>query len=171
VTDAIAAATSLIEALAPGGRPVTLRTPLERDESRWFLAAADQGILRFEDCPPDCFRRRKWGVSGPDHFRTPAGKPRHLFSKPVGDVAWLNREYVPHLAAFALAVLQGGFDASRASFSLYRRFSRDLVAKRSRLILASSSPRTRSCQAGPYGSGDDRRSVGGMGGGVSASGG
>lgn len=61
---------------------------------------------------------------------TPAGKPRHVFSKPDPGVAWLNREYIPHLAAFARAALDFGLDASRASLSLYRKFGRDLVTKR-----------------------------------------
>jgi hypothetical protein len=79
--------------------------------------------------PADCFRFKKFRARGPDHFVTPAGAPRHLFSKPGGDPAWLNREYIPHIAAYALA-LDHGYDANRSSFSLYRKFSRDLLAKR-----------------------------------------
>lgn len=69
-------------------------------------------------------------MAGPDHFDTPAGKPRHLFSKPGYEVAWLNREYVPHIAAYGRAVLDGGYDPGRSSFSLYRKFGRDLIVKR-----------------------------------------
>jgi hypothetical protein len=127
---AIAEATRLIERLAPAGRPVAVRPPLEADESEWFRAAVTEGVVVFEDCPADCFRLKKWAASGPDHFRTPSGKPRHLFSKPVGDVAWLNREYVPHIAAYAAAVLKHGYRRQRSSFSRYRTFSRDLIVKR-----------------------------------------
>ena len=61
---------------------------------------------------------------------TPAGRPRHLFSKPVGEVGWLNREYVPHIAAYARAVLGQGYDPTRSSFFRYRKYSRDLITKR-----------------------------------------
>jgi hypothetical protein len=80
-------------------------------------------------CPDDCFRFKKYGIAGPDHFDTPSGKPRHMFSKPGDEVAWLNREYVPHIAAYGMAILDDGYDGTRSSFSLYRKFGRDLVAK------------------------------------------
>jgi hypothetical protein len=98
-TDPVHRATQLISLLAPGGAPVLIRIPLAEDESRWFVRAVEESIMTFSDCPRDCFRFRRWGVSGPDHFVTPAGRPRHLFSKPIGPEAWLNREYVPHIAA------------------------------------------------------------------------
>lgn len=82
------------------------------------------------DYPLDCFRSKKWNASGPDHFVTPAGNPRHLFSKPTEPEAWLNREYVPHIAAFAFAILQHGYDPGACSFSRYREFGRDLIPKR-----------------------------------------
>lgn len=119
-----------LEALAPGGAPLQTRTPFSTDESEWFLRTAREEVFRFLTCPDDCFRFRKHGVAGPDHFETPAGKPRHLFSKPGDDVAWLNREYVPHIAAYGMAILGAGYDARRSSFSLYRTFGRDLIAKR-----------------------------------------
>lgn len=53
-----------------------------------------------------------------------------MFSKPGDELAWLNREYVPHLGAYGYAILAVGYDASRSSFSLYRKFSRDLITKR-----------------------------------------
>jgi hypothetical protein len=123
-------ATRLIEALAPGGHPVPIRVPLVEDESQWFIRAVDDGVVSFRECDPTCFRLKKWGASGPDHFATPTGKPRHLFSKPIGPEAWLNREYVPHIAAYAKAILDHGYPKERSSFSLYRKFGRDLVAKR-----------------------------------------
>ena len=51
---------------------------------------------------------KKWDATDPDHFDTPSGRPRHLFSKPIGPQAWLNREYVPHIAAYAKAVIGHG---------------------------------------------------------------
>lgn len=110
-------ARALIASLAPADQSVLIRVPLLEDESEWFIRAVDDGLVAFEECPTDCFRYKKWKVPGPDHFVTPAGKPRHLFSKPVGEVAWLNREYVPHIAAYARAVLGQRFDPSRSSFS------------------------------------------------------
>ncbi|MFF3671849.1 hypothetical protein [Microtetraspora malaysiensis] len=127
--NAVLSATELIETLAPGRRPVPIRVPLDQDECVWFLRAVTDGIVSFGECPPTCFRLKKWGASGPDHFATPAGKPRHLFSKPVGDIAWLNREYIPHIAAYSLAVIRYGYDPNASSFSLYRTFSRDLIGK------------------------------------------
>jgi hypothetical protein len=121
---------ALIERLAPGGHPVPIRTPLVEDECVWFQRAVTAGLIRFTTCSEDCFRFKKWGVAGPDHFTTPHGKPRHLFSKPIGPEGWLNREYVPHIAAYAYVVLAGGYDPARSSFSLYRTFTRDLIVKR-----------------------------------------
>ncbi|MGQ0431253.1 MAG: hypothetical protein ACT452_02460 [Microthrixaceae bacterium] len=126
---AIAAATTLIESLAPRGAPVPIRTPLLADECRWFLRSVQAGVVEFDACTAACFRFKKWG-SGPDHFLTPAGKPRHLFSKPDDQQAWLNREYVPHIAAYAKAILHHGYDRDRSSFSRYRAFSRDLIVKK-----------------------------------------
>ena len=126
----ISEATRLIEGLAPGGYPCPIRTPLVEDECRWFVRAIEAGVTHFRECDPGCFRAKKWGVSGPDHFETPSSKPRHLFSKPIGPEAWLNREYVPHIAAYARAIIDHGYDQQRSTFSLYRSFTRDLISKR-----------------------------------------
>jgi hypothetical protein len=107
-----------------------VRIPFARDEAVWFLRSVEQNVVCFRECPADCFRFRKYGVAGPDHFDTPTGKPRHLFSKPGTETAWLNREYVPHIAAYGRAILDAGYPASRSAFSLYRVFSRNLLAKR-----------------------------------------
>jgi hypothetical protein len=128
--DPLSEATQIITSLAPGHRPVPIRTPLVRDECTWFLQAIALGIIRFRECPPDCFRRKKWGQAGPDHFDTPTGAPRHLFSKPTGETAWLNREYIPHLAAYTLAIERYGYTKARSSFSRYRTYSRDLISKK-----------------------------------------
>ena len=130
MSDVCVEALGRLQALAPGGAPFVIREPLATDESEWFLRTLDAQLFPFRECPEDCFRYKKFGMAGPDHFSTPAGKPRHLFSKPGLDVAWLNREYVPHIAAYGFAVLARAYDPSRSSFSLYRAFSRDLIAKR-----------------------------------------
>ncbi|MDQ4131471.1 MAG: hypothetical protein M3133_10885, partial [Actinomycetota bacterium] len=64
------------------------------------------------------------------HFTTPAQGPRHLFSRPDLPEASLNREYVPHIAAYAFAVLAAGYEPERSGFSVYRKFERDLLEKR-----------------------------------------
>jgi hypothetical protein len=128
--DDIVSATRLVQSLAPGGFPCPIRVPLVDDECRWFLRAVEGEIVRFRECEATCFRFKKWKQTGPDHFDTPAGKPRHLFSKPIGPEAWLNREYVPHIAAYAKAILKHGYPIENSSFSLYRKFSRDLISKR-----------------------------------------
>lgn len=130
MSDDVTEATRVIELLAPGGFPCPIRVPLVEDECRWFLRAVDHDVIQFRECDPTCFRFRKWKVSGPDHFDTPFGKPRHLFSKPIGPEAWLNREYVPHIAAYAKAVLDHGYAIEHSSFSLYRKFAHDLIDKR-----------------------------------------
>jgi hypothetical protein len=129
MADPITQATRLIESLAPGGFPTPIRVPLVEDESRWFERAVDADVVRFRECDAGCFRFKKWGTAGPDHFDTPSGKPRHLFSKPIGPEAWLNREYVPHIAAYAKAILDHGYSAERSTVSRYRTFTRDLIAK------------------------------------------
>jgi hypothetical protein len=52
-----------------------------------------------------------------------------LFSKPDPEVAWLNREYIPHIAACARAILELGYRSDQSAFSLYRRYSRNLLTK------------------------------------------
>ena len=50
-----------------------------------------------------CFCFKKWNAIGPDHFDTPSGRPCHFISRPIGLEAWLHREHVPHMAAYARA--------------------------------------------------------------------
>jgi hypothetical protein len=127
---AIRDAADLITSLAPRALPVTFRVPLAEDESQWFIRAVAAGLVTFRQCPSDCFRLKKWGVAGPDHFDTPAGKHRHLYSMPAGAQAWLNREYIPHIAAYARAVEDYQYPLTGASFSRYRRYTRDLITKK-----------------------------------------
>lgn len=123
-------AADLVQSLSPRGLPLVWRDPLLPDEAEWFLATIAAGIIQFQECPESCDRRRKWGASGPDHFATPSGAHRHLFSYPTSGVAWLNREYVPHIAAYGRAILDLGFGSAERSFSRYRRYGRDLVHRR-----------------------------------------
>src|SRR4051812_38952500 len=110
-TPAIARTTAVLSAAVPGGGPLLIRDSLEDDECRWFSAALDRSLLVLRECPPGCFRAKKWGVPGPDHFDTPDGNPRHLFSSPHAAVPSLNREYIPHIAAWARAVIDFGYEA------------------------------------------------------------
>lgn len=55
---------------------------------------------------------------------------RHLFSAPMSPGQRLNREYIPHIAAYARAILELGYDRNRAAFSRYRSFERDQISKR-----------------------------------------
>lgn len=121
---------ALVQSLSPGALPVTWRDPLHDDEARWFMAAVAEGVVQFQDCPDDCPRRRKWGAVGPDHFMTPTGAARHLFSYPTHHTARLSREYVPHIAAYGRAILELGFGSAQRSFSRYRNYQRDLVHRR-----------------------------------------
>jgi hypothetical protein len=127
--ESIADARELIESLAPGGAPFAIVTPLEWDEAAWFRHAVDSGVIVFRECPDSCPRRKRYGIASPDHFLTLSGGARHLFSNPSAPVAWLNREYVPHIAAFAYALVHG-HDISRASFSRYRTFGKDLITRK-----------------------------------------
>ena len=42
-----------------------LRIPFARDEAVWFLRSVEQNVVRFRECPADCFGFRKYGVAGP----------------------------------------------------------------------------------------------------------
>lgn len=122
----------ILASLAPGGRPFGIHIPLVADECHWFNVAFDARLLVFEDCPQGCPRLRKQKVSGPDHFVTRAGVARHMLSAPHAQTPTLNREYLPHVAAYARAIYELGYDPARSSFSRYRTFSRDLIQKRAR---------------------------------------
>ncbi len=121
----------MISSLAPGGAPVSFVEPLQTDECKWFLRAVQSELVAFRECAADCPRRVKHGMTGPDEFLNTQGRYRHLFSSPGASRAWLNREYVPHIAAFGRAVLEFGFDARSSLFSTYRSYSRDLITKKS----------------------------------------
>src|SRR3954447_10482231 len=93
---------------------------------------------------PSGFRFKKYGVAGPDHFETPAGKARRMFSKPGDGMAWLNRGYVPHIGAFGSAIMAVAYDLSRSSFSWYAgsvaTSSPSAWARATRRTLSSTAP-------------------------------
>lgn len=117
-----------LDRLSPGRRPYVAKPPFTEDEIIWFRRAVDSGLIAFHDCVPTCQRLRDWKVAGVDEFTTPHGKARHLFSFPP-DRPRLNREYIPHIAAWAKAILDAGYDRQHASFSRYRVFVRDAITK------------------------------------------
>jgi hypothetical protein len=118
----------ILDTLSPAGRPYVIKPALEADEIAWFRRAIDSGVVGFHACVTRCPRLRRWKVSGVDEFTTPSGAPRHLFSFPPGRPR-LNREYIPHLAAWTKAILDAGYDPHRAAFSRYRAFVRDAITK------------------------------------------
>ena len=119
----------LLQALTPCRVPLSRDPGLKPDESWWFLAGLHAELYSFETCPDDCGRFRKWDRRGPDHFRTFEDADRHLFAKPGAPQSRLNREYIPHLAAVARAIIDFGHPRQHASFSRYRAFTRDLIIK------------------------------------------
>lgn len=128
--DQVAWTTEFLQAIAPRNAPVTYPSALLPDEAHWFREAIEQRVLSVGDCRVDCPRRRRWKEMTRDEFLTPAGQHRHLFSLSASPGASLNREYIPHIAAVARAIIHFGFPRDRYSFSLYRTFQRDLVTKR-----------------------------------------
>jgi hypothetical protein len=119
---------TVLDGLAPGAGTYFVRPSLADDEVRWFLRAVDSGLVQFQACTVECPRRRRFKVTGGDEFATPSGQLRHLFSLPP-DRPRLNREYIPHIAAWARAILGAGYDAKQAAFSRYRTFVHDAVTK------------------------------------------
>ena len=116
--------------LSPSGSECVVRTPLADDECTWFNIAVKRGLVGFRNCPEECPRRLKRGAGGPDHFTSPSGAARHLFSSPELPAPSLNREYIPHIAAWSRLVYDFGHDPKRLRFSFYRRYTRDLLTKR-----------------------------------------
>ena len=130
VTEWISSAQCLLQSLVPHQAPLVIRDALAADECRWLLVAVERGLVTFTDCPPGCPRLAKRGASGPDHFVTPTGAARHMFSGPDKAQPDLNREYVPHIGAWARAVYDFGYEPTSTRFSFYRAYSRDLLTKK-----------------------------------------
>lgn len=129
MNDLIVEATRLLQNLVPQGLPLVVREPLVADEAKWLVRAVEEGVVAFRECDTACPRLKKRGVAGQDEFVTPAGLLRHMFSSPESSSPSLHREYVPHIAAYARAILDFGYRKDRSSFSPYRKFTRDLINK------------------------------------------
>ena len=128
--DDIAWTTDFFRAIAPRGAAATFTHALMPDEARWFREAIERRVIMVGPCRPDCPRSRRWNEPTRDEFLTPAGQHRHLFSLSSTSGASINREYVPHIAAVARAIVHFGFSPHRFSLSLYRTFQQDCVTKR-----------------------------------------
>lgn len=130
MTEAIDWAQAWLAGLVPHGAPLVIRDALADDECKWARLAVERGLVALETCPPDCPRMRKHHAAGPDHFVTPHNGARHMFSGPGTPLPALNREYVPHIAAWARAVYEFGYDPALTRFSFYRKYGRDLLTKK-----------------------------------------
>lgn len=128
--DNVAWVTGYLRNIAPRGAAIRFDPPLEADESHWFREAMERGVITVGECRANCPRRRKYGEVTRDEFLTPSGQHRHLFSISKQYPVRMNREYVPHIAAVARAILEFGFPAERYAFSLYRKFQKDCVTKK-----------------------------------------
>ncbi len=115
--------------VAPRGELQIRKEALFPDECKWFRAGVEERVVEFRECGEECPRRKKHGESWSDEFVCDGqSQPRHLFSlsKPVE----LNREYIPHVAAYTRMICDLGYDPLRSTFSYYRAFTRDLVVKK-----------------------------------------
>jgi hypothetical protein len=121
MTDEMRAAEGLVQALTPTGCIVPIPEPLAIDESRWFVFAADKGLITFSPCHEP--------VSRGDHFTTGTDDPHHLFAQVDGCHAVLRREYVPAIAAYARAVLDDGYHQDGAVLLAERPTARRLVQR------------------------------------------
>ena len=108
----------------------SLREPLRPDEAVWFMRALDTEMLVVRPCVDSCPRRKKTGFVGSDEFVVGESGLRHLVSRSRTGELTLNREYIPHIAAWARAVADLGYDSAVTQFSRYRSYGRDLVTKR-----------------------------------------
>lgn len=128
--DDVAWTAEFLRSIAPRGVPVTFAHALVSDEAHWFREAIERRVITIGTCRADCPRSRRWSEATRDEFLTPADQHRHLFSLSAAGGASMNREYVPHIAAVARAIIHFGFSADRFSLSLYRTFQRDCVTKK-----------------------------------------
>src|SRR5438094_7729761 len=108
--------------IAPRGAACALVPPLEADESRWFHEAIEHCIFSVGECRSDCPRRCHDEVTQ-DEFLTPTGQHRHLFSISKRCPVRINREYVPHIAAVARAIIHFGFPAERVCLEAFATVS------------------------------------------------
>ncbi|MBI4575226.1 MAG: hypothetical protein HY722_03075 [Planctomycetes bacterium] len=116
--------------MVPRGDPLSFRDAPHPDECQWFRAAVENGIIQIRQCASHCRQNREPSQPRRDEFLVPHQpmNRRHLFS--LYQPASFNREYLPHIAAYARAILDFGYDVERSSFSRYRSFSKNLLHKR-----------------------------------------
>jgi len=128
---------NFLQDASPRSETLVVRDAFLDDERRWFQYAVEKGIVSFQNCCPQCPRKKKRGESGADEFLVLAGynkglairsQVRHLFS--LSHPVMLNREYIPHIAAYARAICDGSAKPRQASFSRYRRFSKNLIHRK-----------------------------------------
>src|SRR5438093_4025415 len=122
--------TEFLRNITPRSSALKLKPALQPDEAYWFRRAIEGGLISVGECRSDCPRRRRHNETTWDEFLTPAGQHRHLFSISEKYPTRMNREYIPHIAAVARAIMHFEFPADRYSFSLYRTFQRGCVTKK-----------------------------------------
>ena len=119
--------------IVPRREKLDIKDPFQEDECRWFRAAIENKVIEIRECVTECPRLKRCKESGPDEFvaNNGSGAIRHLFSlfTPPNPVTF-SREYLPHIAAYARMILDFGYDQQKSSFSLYRKFSKDLIFKK-----------------------------------------
>jgi hypothetical protein len=119
--------------ICPRSEKLVIKDDFLEDESHWFRAAIENHVVTVRNCVPTCPRLKKRMESGPDEFvaNNGNGSIRHLFSltTPPNPTSF-NREYLPHIAAYARLILGFGYDIHKSSFSFYRSFTKDLLYKK-----------------------------------------
>jgi hypothetical protein len=130
MNDAVSWTADFLAARTVGPEPITRISALLPDESRWFRKAIETRLFKVAECRADCPRLRRWKKTMVDEFITPSNPHRHLFSFSKSGGMRLNREYIPHIAAVARAVIDFGLPADKFSFSRYRTFQQDCITKR-----------------------------------------
>jgi hypothetical protein len=121
---------ALLAKIVPRKDPLVVRTKLEEDECHWFRMAIEHDIIRIQPCTPHCGRNQELGTQRIDEFIVPhqAENRRHLFE--LKHPACLCREYIPHIAAYAKAVLHNNYPLKSSSFSRYQMFNKDVLTKK-----------------------------------------
>lgn len=117
--------------LHPREGELALKDKLLGDECRWFKEAIEKGVVVVRPCGPGCELNTDPDHPRKDEFIVPhqPDRVRHLLSVERSGGVSVNREYIPHITAYARAVLALGYPVERSSFSRYRKFLRDALHK------------------------------------------
>lgn len=117
--------------LFPAGRRLAFRDPLLKDEALWFRRAIEEGVIVVRSCSAKCKANTDPEHPRRDEFIVPhqSDRIRHLLTFESEGGVTVSREYVPHIAAYARAILGLGYPRERSSFSRYRQFG-EATAKR-----------------------------------------